>query len=90
VELRAWHRSLVDGELLAQGQVLESELAMAAEEEGEEPEQVEYEGDHGRDCGRAGRGRQINHLASGEAQVVAPPARTSPWAVDLTISRSIR
>jgi hypothetical protein len=32
--------------LLAQGQVLEDELAMAADEEGEEPEQVEYESDH--------------------------------------------
>jgi hypothetical protein len=33
--------------LLAEGQVLESELAMAAdEEEGKEPEQVEYEGGH--------------------------------------------
>jgi hypothetical protein len=32
--------------LLAQGQVLEGELAVAADEEGEEPEQVEYEGDH--------------------------------------------
>ena len=40
------HRSLVDGELLAQGQVLEGELAVAAEEEGEEPKQVEQEGDH--------------------------------------------
>jgi len=32
--------------LLAQGQVLEGELAMAAEEEGEEPKQVEQESDH--------------------------------------------
>jgi len=39
-------RSLVDGELLAQGQVLEGELAMAAEEEGQEPNQVEQESDH--------------------------------------------
>jgi hypothetical protein len=46
VELRAWHRSLVDDQLLAQGEVLEGELAVAADEEGEEPEQVEYEGDH--------------------------------------------
>jgi hypothetical protein len=29
------HRSLVDAELLLQGQVLEGELAVAAEEEGE-------------------------------------------------------
>jgi hypothetical protein len=35
------HRPLVDGELLLQGQVLEGELAVAAEEEGEYPKQVE-------------------------------------------------
>jgi hypothetical protein len=35
------HRSFVDGELLAQGEVLEGELAVAAEAEGEEAEQVE-------------------------------------------------
>jgi hypothetical protein len=46
VERRPGRRSLVDGELLAQGQVLEGELAVAADEEGEEPEQVEEEGDH--------------------------------------------
>ena len=34
-------RSFVDGELLAQGEVLESEVPMAAEEEGQEPKQVE-------------------------------------------------
>jgi hypothetical protein len=33
--------SLVDGELLAQGQALEGELAMAAEEKGQEPNQGE-------------------------------------------------
>jgi hypothetical protein len=31
------HHSLVDGELLAQGEVLQGQLAMAAEEDGEEP-----------------------------------------------------
>ena len=40
------HRSFVHGELLAQGQVLEGELAVAAAEEGEESKQVEHEGDH--------------------------------------------
>jgi hypothetical protein len=45
-ELWPRSRSLVHGELLAQGQVLESELAVAADEEGEEPEDVEYESDH--------------------------------------------
>jgi hypothetical protein len=39
-------RSLVDGELLAQSQVFDSELAMAAEEKGEESHQVKQEGDH--------------------------------------------
>jgi hypothetical protein len=32
---------LLDGELLTQGQVLERELPMAADEEGKEPKQVE-------------------------------------------------
>ncbi|HZA52550.1 MAG TPA: hypothetical protein VE549_17520, partial [Myxococcaceae bacterium] len=40
-ELWAGRRSLVDGELLAQGQVLEGELTAAADEEGEEPEHEE-------------------------------------------------
>jgi hypothetical protein len=39
-------RSLVDGELLAQSQVLEGKLAVAPDEEGEEPNQVECEGNH--------------------------------------------
>jgi len=39
-------RSFVDGGLLARGQVLESELPMAAEQEGKEPQQVEHESDH--------------------------------------------
>jgi hypothetical protein len=37
---------LVHGELLAQGEVLEGELAVAAAEEGEETKQVEQESDH--------------------------------------------
>jgi hypothetical protein len=32
--------------LLAQGQVLEAELAVAADDEGEEPKQAAEEGDH--------------------------------------------
>jgi len=32
--------------LLTQGEVLERELAVAAEERREEPEQVKYDGDH--------------------------------------------
>jgi hypothetical protein len=43
-ELGAGQRALVDGELLAQGPVLEGELTLGADEEGKE--QVEYQGDH--------------------------------------------
>src|SRR5262249_7924364 len=45
-ESRAGHRALVDGELLPQGEVLEGELAMAAEEGGEKPKQLEQECNH--------------------------------------------
>src|SRR5438132_809576 len=38
--------SLVDGELLVQGEVLESELAVAGEEEGQESKHAEQERDH--------------------------------------------
>jgi hypothetical protein len=37
---------------MAQGQVLESELTMAADEEREQPEQVENDRDHEPDFGR--------------------------------------
>jgi hypothetical protein len=39
-------QSLVDGELLVQGEILKGELTMAADEEGEEPEEEKHEGDH--------------------------------------------
>src|SRR5439155_5191227 len=45
-ELRPGHRSLVDGELLVQGEVLEGELAVAATKKGQEAKQLEQEGDH--------------------------------------------
>ena len=35
------HRSFVHGELLTQGQILEGQLAVAAQEEGEKPKQME-------------------------------------------------
>jgi hypothetical protein len=44
--MRSRHCSLVDGELLAQGEVLEGEVSMAAEEEREKPKQVKEKGDH--------------------------------------------
>src|SRR5207249_7066112 len=60
---RPIRRSLVDGQLLPQGEVLEGELAVAAAQEREEPEQMEQEGDH-----RAGfspdQSRMINYLAA--------------------------
>jgi hypothetical protein len=43
---RPGHRSLVDDELVAQGQVLESELAVAGEDERQESRQVEQKADH--------------------------------------------
>src|SRR3989441_11522997 len=46
LELRPVHRSLVDGQLLPQGEVLEGELAVAPAEEREESKSVEQEGDH--------------------------------------------
>jgi len=65
-EFRPGHRSLVDGELLAQGEVLQDELAVAAPEEGEETEQVEEEGDHqARILARSAP--QINHLPAGRS-----------------------
>jgi hypothetical protein len=57
---RSRHCSLVDGELLAQGQVLEAELAVAADDEGEEPKQAAEEGDH------KPRGRRSTVWAGGQ------------------------
>ena len=45
-QLRPGHCSFVHGKLLAEGEVLEGELTMAAEEEGKDPKQVKQEGDH--------------------------------------------
>ena len=39
-------RSLVHGDLVTQGEVLEGQVAVAAAEEGEETKQAEQEGDH--------------------------------------------
>ena len=64
-ELGARRESLVDGELLAQGQVLEGELAVAADEEGEEAEHVEYEGDHEARLWPDGADRSITYRVDG-------------------------
>ena len=58
------HRSFVDGELLAQGEVLQGELAVAAAEEREESKQVEHEGDHQARI-LSGSELMINHLPTG-------------------------
>jgi hypothetical protein len=46
LKLRPVRRSLVDGQLPPQGQVLEGELTVAATEKPEESELMEQEGDH--------------------------------------------
>ena len=58
--------SLVDGELVAQGEILESELPMAAAQEGEEPNEVEQDGDH-RARILSGSELGINHLPAGRS-----------------------
>ena len=63
-QLRPLRRSLVHGELLAQGEVLESELAVAAAEEREESKQVEQRGDHGAGLS-PDQSRKINRLSTG-------------------------
>ena len=75
-------RSLIDGELLAQGQVLEGEPAVAADEEGEEPEQGSRRADH-----RAGivpirdREIKIKHLPPDEVLAKDRRGRTrSRWS----------
>jgi hypothetical protein len=45
-ELRPAHRSLVHGELLTQGEVLQSDLTVTTAEDRQESQQVEQEGDH--------------------------------------------
>ena len=46
MHLRPGHRLLVDGELVAQGQVLQGDMAVSAAEEGKQSKQAEQEGDH--------------------------------------------
>ena len=65
-------RSLVDGQLLPQGEVLEGEMVVAAAQEREEPEHVEQEGDHGAGFS-PDPSRLINHLVADG--VVAKDAR---------------
>jgi hypothetical protein len=69
-------RSLVDGQLLPQGEVLEGELVVAAAQERKEPEHVEQEGDH-----RAGfspdPSRLINHLVA-DGVLAQDPAPAVP------------
>jgi hypothetical protein len=46
-QLRSGHRPFVHGKLLAQGEILESELAVTAAEEREESKEVVQRADHG-------------------------------------------
>jgi hypothetical protein len=45
-ELGSADRSPIDRKLLAEGEVLESEVMMAAEEEGQDAKEVEQQSDH--------------------------------------------
>jgi hypothetical protein len=87
VEPRPGRRSPVDGELLVQGQVLEGELAVATDEEGEEPKQVEQERDH-RAGILSGSRLRSNHLTVGldfgEAHL-----DISTWPVECFLTRLI-
>jgi hypothetical protein len=59
--------------MLAQGEVLERELAVAAAEDREEPEKVEQKGDHRTEIasGSGLRDQQLAHLpAFGEGQAI--------------------
>jgi hypothetical protein len=66
-KLGSGRRSLVHGELLAEGEVLEGELALAAAEEREEAKQVEQRGDHG------------NEILSGSAPTDQPLVRRTEF-----------
>ena len=59
MDSRPGRRALVDGELLTQGKVLEGELAVAADEEWQEPSRWSTRLITGRDCGRRGADRSI-------------------------------
>src|SRR4030095_11641901 len=63
-QFRPTRHSLVHGELLAEGEVLESELAVAAVEEWAESKQVEQRADHGRRLS-PDQSQKINRLSPG-------------------------
>jgi SRSO17 transposase len=76
---RPGHRPPVHGELLAQGEVLESELAMAAAEERAESKQVEQRADHGGQCRRIRAERSTCGPPDG---VLAKDTLPESWARD--------
>ena len=81
--LRPSHRPLVDGELVAQGQVLQGDMAVSAAEEGKQSKQAEQEGDHraGIFSGSAPPDQSLGAGRSfGEGQV-RPPVRTASLRV---------
>src|SRR2546426_373147 len=71
-------RPPVHGELVAQGQVLEGELAMAAAKEREESKQVEQEGDHRAEIlsGSASCSTCFDSSRSFAAAIASSPSRT--------------
>jgi len=71
-------RSRVDDELLAQGEVLQSDLAVAAAEDREESKQVEQEGDH-----RA-------EIVAGSELTIHPLARRRSFGEGQAHMRSVR
>src|SRR5436309_3487972 len=77
-QLGSGRRSFVHGQLLPQGKVLDSELAVATEEEREESKQVEQEGDHRAEI-LSGSAPTDQRLAAGrgfgEGQVLGAPFR---------------
>src|SRR5206468_11595966 len=82
--LRPRHRLLVDGELVAQGQVLQGDMAVSTVEEGKQSRQAEQEGDHRVEifsgsaspdqslgAGRSFGDGQVEHSVAGAAEVYA-------------------
>src|SRR5206468_7353434 len=78
-ELRPGHRSLVDGELLVQGEVFEGELAVATAKKGQKAKQLEQEGDH-RTSIFAGSAQPDQSLGAGRSFAKdRPHVRTCAW-----------
>jgi hypothetical protein len=69
---------------LAQGEVFEGELAVAADADGQEPKQVEQESDYRAEMW-PDRSRQINHLAAGQVRGEGQPSKRDPSAGEAVV-----